>query len=386
MRLASNPDVHLTYCLNIHPGESWTDNFAAVRDKADAVRARVSGGRPFGLGLRLSAKAAGELAVPETLSAFKAFLAERNMYVFTINGFPYGAFSGTRVKTEVYRPDWRDPKRVEYTNLLADILAALLPEGVPGSISTVPGSYKNWIRGSADVSAMTANIGATADHLAGVLREKGADIRLALEPEPDCYLETTAETTAFFTGPLAAVANAAAVRDRVGVCFDTCHLAVQFEFLAESAARMRSAGIVIAKVQASNALRVPDPMRAKAELQPYCDEVYLHQTKSRSEHGGILSYADLTDALQSSDNFEGAEWRIHFHVPLFFESLGRLASTGSSLDERFFSLLREGVTPHVEIETYTYDVLPPELRSKDVVDHLEAEYNWMLSRLAPKTP
>lgn len=384
MRLASNPDVHLTYCLNIHPGESWTDNFAAVRDKADAVRTRVSGGRLFGLGLRLSAKAAEELAVPETLAAFKDFLAERNMYVFTINGFPYGAFSGTQVKTEVYRPDWRNAKRVEYTNLLSDILAELLPEGVPGSISTVPGSYKRWITNDADVAAMVANLGEAANHLERVRQEKGVDIRLALEPEPDCFLETTPETVAFFTGPLAAAENASVILDRVGVCFDTCHLAVQFEGLSESAARLRNAGISIAKVQASNALRVLNPPTAMQDLQAYCDEVYLHQTKSRSEFGGILSYADLPNALQSSDNFEGAEWRIHFHVPLFFESLGNLASTGSCLDEQFFALLRYGLTPHVEIETYTYDVLPPELQSNDVVDHLEAEFDWMLRRLNPQ--
>jgi hypothetical protein len=36
---------------------------------------------------------------------------------------------------------------------------------------------------------------------------------------------------------------------------------------------------------------------------------------------------------------------------------------------------------HLEMETYTWEVLPPELRSRDVVDQLVAEYHWVLAEL-----
>ena len=202
MNVQTNPPLHLTYCLNVHPGESWGENFAAIRDHALRVRDRVAPDGPFGLGMRLGAAAAEELSDPLALADFQQFLASENLYVFTINGFPYGQFHDTAVKDSVYAPDWRTPERRDYTLAMADILSKLLPDGVSGSISTVPGSYKPWITSDDDVSDMVAMLCDVAAHLAAIKTDQNREIILALEPEPDCYVETTGEVIEFFNGPL----------------------------------------------------------------------------------------------------------------------------------------------------------------------------------------
>jgi len=395
MKVQADPPLHLTYCLNVHPGESWRENFAAIRDHALRVRDRVAPNRPFGLGLRLSAQAAGELAEPAAMGEFRDFLACENLYVFTINGFPYGQFHDTAVKESVYRPDWRTRERREYTIALADILAALLPEGLTGSISTAPCSYKPWITGDRDVRAMAETLCDVVAHLADLHRATGREIVLALEPEPDCYVENTDEVIAFFTGPLpaygaaylagklgAACATAEElIRRHLGVCFDTSHLAVEFEDLPAALGRLRTAGVRIAKVHLSAALQTAATRAAREQLREFCDPVYLHQVKARRADGSPASYADLPQALADPADGPGEQWRIHFHVPLFFGRLGELASTNSLLVGDFAAALRAGATEHLEIETYTFNVLPGELRPADVADGIACEYEWVMREL-----
>ena len=374
--------LHLTYCLNVHPGETWDQNLAAIRDKALKVRDLVGPKGPFGLGLRLSCEAAKTLSRPEKLSQFRRFLDEQGLYVFTINGFPYGRFHGAAVKEAVYRPDWRAPERRDYTILLADILAALVPAGVTGSISTVPGSYKQWLRGDEDIAAMVANLTQVAAHLAEVQERTGRRICLALEPEPDCHIETTAEAIEFFTGPLAAGAqNREIIRRHVGVCFDTAHLAVAFEDLGRSLSRLREAEVTVAKIQLSSALRVAAGAHAGQALRDFCDEVYLHQVKVCGRDGSLRSYTDLPQAIEAEAGGEQDEWRVHFHVPLFFDGAGPLGSTNSLLDSRFVEAVTQGASQHLEIETYTFDVLPPAIRPGDVTESIAREYRWVLERL-----
>lgn len=398
MKIQDHPPLHLTYCLNVHPGESWEENFAAIRDKALKVRDLVGREGPFGLGLRLSCEAAKTLSRPEKLSQFRRFLDGQGLYAFTINGFPYGRFHGAAIKEDVYRPDWRAPERRDYTILLADILAELLPAGVAGSISTVPGSYKQWLGGADDIAAMVANLTDVAAHLAELRERTGRRICLALEPEPDCYIETTSEAIKFFTGPLSAGAQSGEViRRHLGVCFDTAHLAVAFEDLGESLSRLREAEVPVAKIQLSAALRAKkgsgtffaetaiSPAKTqyfqKRYLTPFCDEIYLHQVKVRGGDGSLRSYPDLPQAIQAEAGGEQDEWRVHFHVPLFFEGAGPLGSTNSLLDSRFVEAVTQGASEHLEIETYTFDVLPPALRADDVTKSIAREYQWVLERL-----
>jgi len=393
MRVQDDPPVHLTYCLNVHPGESWKENLAAIRGKAMAVRDLVCTGGRFGLGLRLSCRAAGELCRPRSLAAFRRFLADNDLYVFTINGFPYGTFHATAVKQKVYSPDWRSVRRRNYTIVLADILAELLPEGVVGSISTVPGSYKRWIRTDQDVREMVAALADVAAHLHEIRERTGREICLALEPEPDCFLEKTADAISFFGGPLTSL-GAEQVRERLGigpdeartilrrhlgVCFDTSHLAVQFENLAASLKSLLRAGIRIGKVHLSSALRVRPSRPSMARLNEFDDGVYLHQVRVRYADGRIDRFADLPGALGSvAAGGRAGEWRVHFHVPLFFTRAGGLRSTSSLFTPAFAKVLTSGASQNVEIETYTFGVLPEMLGVPDVIQGIAEEYKWVL--------
>ena len=196
------PGFHLTYCLNIHPGETWPEVWENLKTYPGAVRDQLCPGQPFAIGLRLSGQAADALARPGNLEAFQDFLRTEGAYVFTINGFPYGVFHRARVKENVYLPDWRDRVRLEYTNRLARILARLLPDDadMEGSISTVPGAFRTEVRSSGDVRRMAELMLRSVAYLHRLREQTGKTITLALEPEPCCFLETTDDVVAFFEG------------------------------------------------------------------------------------------------------------------------------------------------------------------------------------------
>jgi hypothetical protein len=393
MIVQHNPPLHLSYCLNIHPGETWGENLRAIQEKAGLVRQIVAPGQWFGLGLRISAQAAAELtADPAKRAAALDVFSEAEMYPFSVNAFPYGRFHGGAVKEHVYSPDWRMLDRRNYTFQVADILAGWLPEGVDGSISTVPGSYKAWIKDVAAVSAMAENLGATAAYLAALEEDTGKEIHIGLEPEPSCFLETTQETIAFFKNELWTTGVEEIKRIRkcytkeaeemmrrhIGICFDTCHVALQFEDPLESLRAYRAEGIRISKVQLSAALMVAGNPDGWAALKPFAEGVYLHQVRGRTAGGHIAAWNDLPEALADEDGQESIEEvRVHFHVPLFFKEHGPLSSTGATLTPDFFHELRSGATNHVEIETYTFDVLPQEIHPGDVVKSIAREFEWV---------
>lgn len=401
MIVQTQPPIHLTYCLNVHPGETWEENFAAIRAHALAVRKLVAPNRRFGLGMRLSGIAAGQLAEPGAMAAFRDFLGQENLCVFTINGFPYGQFHGTPVKEDVYRPDWRDPCRRDYTNALASILARLLPDGVEGSISTLPLSYRAWGQSEQDVALMVRMLADAAAFMDATWRQSGRLIRLAIEPEADCLIERTAELIAFFNGPLMThgvpyLSQAQGItskgaeqilRRHIGACLDTAHAAVAFESPADALVKLQRAGMTVAKVQLSSALAAEPTPEALRRLRDFCDKVYLHQVKVRLASGRMLSFSDLPDALASPEAAAaGSQWRIHFHVPLFFTEHEHLRSTSRDLIGNFATLLPQ-VCRHAEIETYTMGVLPDVLRPSDLAATIAKEFDWVLKNvLTGKTP
>jgi len=396
IRAAGEP--HLTYCTNIHAGESWAEVRNAVENQVTAVKRGVAGDAAFGVGLRLSARAAAELSEPEELSRFRAMLDARNMYVFTINGFPYGAFHGTRVKDAVYLPDWLDDARLSYTTSLGDLLAQLLPDDVPfGTVSTVPGAFRARVSSGADAGAMGDRMLAAAAFFHDLRARTGKTIALALEPEPFCHLETIAETIAFFqeylfsargVGRLATLTGVGpkeaeeSVRRHIGVCFDACHMAVEFENPRDAIARLGSAGIAIGKVQISAGLEVRFTRKEELEsLRAFADDVYLHQVV---EQGGpaLRRYLDLPQALAEVDPGAAERlWRIHFHVPVFRKSFGPLSGTQAYLRDVLAILRTTPVSPHLEVETYTWDVLPEEHRRDGVVQAVIRELEWVRAEL-----
>jgi sugar phosphate isomerase/epimerase len=389
--------AHLTYCTNIHAGESWAAVRANVETHVLAVKQRVCPDAPFGVGLRLSAAAARELAEPTELARFRSWLREHGLYVFTINGFPYGPFHGEPVKQAVYRPDWSEGERARYTAELAQILAELLPEGQSGSISTVPGGFKPALVTHEQRLAVARQLLASAEALYRIERERGKRIVLALEPEPCCLLETSEEVVAFFRDYLLSdVARGllaerlgierrqaeAVIYRQLGVCLDTCHAAVEFEGPQAAVKTLRDAGLNIAKIQLSAGLRLPDLSRdALHALEAYAEPVYLHQVVARTQRGELLRYVDLPEAFASADARAAEEWRVHFHVPLYSERLERFVNTQPFVQSVLAEQRRTPITEQLEVETYTWDVLPPEQRSGSVVPSIARELGWVMEQL-----
>jgi sugar phosphate isomerase/epimerase len=402
MRLSSG--AHLTYCTNVHAGERWDEVRRNLLEHVTAVKAKVCPNRPFGVGLWLSADAVRSLGDLEARAELKRLLAEHDLYVFTLNGFPYGAFHGQRIKQRVYQPDWRDPLRLQYSNALSELLADLLPDGVDGSVSTLPGGFGPALVAEPDRQAVADNLLRHAAQLAALHAQTGKRVTLALEPEPFCMLETIDDAVTFFARYLhsdravhrlaeltgATPAGAAALMaQHLGVCLDACHAAVQFESASEIVARLRAAAIPVAKLQLSSGLRLPHvDAAARHALLPYLDEVYLHQVVER--RGDTLTrYLDLPDALksaQASETTPPPEWRIHFHVPVFMESMRSFNSTQSFLRELLALQHADPISTHLEVETYTWDVLPDEARPVGLCEAVARELRFCLGELGEGLP
>ena len=343
---------------------------------------------PFAIGLRLSERAAVELSERDTLLEFHRWLGKNSCYVFTINGFPYGQFHGTRVKEQVYRPDWTSPERVAYTNLLFDLLAQLLPAGVEGSVSTLPGSFKEFHPSAEALKTIRQNLWRCVEHIARVSEKTGRKLHLGLEPEPLCLLESTAETIHFFEHLRAEHPRDPRLAEHLGVNYDTCHFAVEFEEPQNALPCLVKHGIKISKIHLSSALKVSPTPEAREALKKFADDVYLHQVVARDENGHRTIFRDLPDALAAANpqsairNPQLEEWRIHFHVPLHAPAAPPFENTNDHL-LGVLDLLAENpqLCSHLEMETYTWEVLPPELKSQSVVDQLAQEYEWTLAQL-----
>ncbi len=395
MRSGPGGRFHLAYCTNVHPGDDWAETWAGLVRYLPPLKAALAPHVPFGVGLRLSDLAARELLEGDRLERFAEWLDAHGLYAFTLNGFPYGSFHRTVVKDNVYAPDWTRTERLDYTARLARILARLLPDGVEGGISTVPVSYKRW---HADPAAREAAFDSGVDQLldaarllARLAQETGRVIHLDLEPEPDCLLEDAAETVALFERLLrrAGPGEAAMVLRHLRVCWDVCHAAVEYEATADALQRFDALGISIGKLQLSSALRAPlgSPAERQAlcrRLQPFAESTYLHQVVERRADGTLRRHADLGDALGGIDDLQAQEWRVHFHVPIFAADLGGLSTTRPELQATLDLLLLRPFCDHVEIETYTWDVLPPALRL-DLPQSLLREYQWVLGAMQEAT-
>lgn len=385
----------VAYCLNIHPGESLQAVRQAVRKHASRAKARLAPDTAYPLGLRLSAIAAKELTTsPEILEEFVATLMRQGFSVNGINGFPYGAFHGEAVKERVYQPDWSTEERGSYTARLASVLAGFLPEGGTGNISTVPLGYA-LSPGEVDretISLHTRHIALVAERLSLLREESGKEIVLALEPEPDCLLENSRDTLGWFEENLLregvewlsarqcrAVGEVEEVlRRHVGVCLDTCHFSVVFESPAEAMDQFLRAGLRVARIQLSAAVAATVSDESLAQLESFVDSVYLHQLKVRSAEGGVLfARPDLTqEVLREVSKYRGRELRTHFHVPLFWEGGRHLRSTRSDITPAFLRRAAALEVP-LEVESYTFEVLPPELRVADVVENIVRESQWV---------
>ncbi len=370
----------LSYCTNVHPGRTVSEVVQGLEHYTAPVQS--AHGEPIAAGLWLAAAVVRELREsPAALERLQRALADHRLDCYTLNAFPYGDFHSERVKEQVYLPDWTTHARREYTQQCAELLAQLLPEGTEGSLSTVPLGFKEFAREPDFVDRCIGQLLDLARSLDDLHDDAGRVIRLAIEPEPLCVLETTAETVHFFER-LQAAAEAAGLGDvarrHLGVCYDVCHQSVEFEDVAASIARLNSAEVRINKVHLTCALRLERPAEnreGRQALARYVEPRYLHQTLARRRNGEILRCVDLHEelcAVPPVEFLEAEEWRTHFHVPVNAESIGPLRTTRDDLRRAVEAASRLPYAPHLEVETYTWGVLPGE-RKPSLVEGLAAE-------------
>ncbi len=389
---------HLTYSTLVHPGDDWEQMWQSLTTYVPRVKARIAGNRRFGVSLRLSANSAQTLAGSAAeREKLKKFLGDNNMYLYTVNAFPYGAFKGTVVKEQVYEPDWRSEERARYTMNVADVLADVCTPDIAPSIQSAPLGFKPRVTGDDVVASYTDHVLRVAAHLVALEARTGRTVQLALEPEPFCFLETTDETVDYFTHHLYSGAAAeklaglahmpiaeahGALRRHLGVVFDICHQAVEYEDIAASLQKLVDAGVPIFKLQEAAALHVPDVTQAVVDtLKRYAKTIYLTQTMERRD-GRINRFLNLDDAIAAFEKEPGPrEWRVHIHVPVFLDDLGPFRTTRFAIEDALRFHKAKPLSRQLEIETYTWDMLPENLKTGDIVDYICREIEWVRGQL-----
>jgi len=393
----------LTYCSNIHPGESWQEHFAQLQQHIPLIKKRVNPDGPFGIGLRLSNTASVELKKEETLLSFIEWLKENDCYVFTMNGFPYGSFHHTKVKDRVHAPDWTTQDRVDYTIRLAEILSKLLPGNMEGGISTSPLSYRHW-HSAEDRDQVfkktTSSVLEVVIRLIEIKNTTGKTIHIDIEPEPDGLLESGIEFLNWYDDYLLPLGTSLlndrfeytnensvkGLKEHIQLCYDICHFAVGYENHEQITKLLRQKDIRIGKIQISAALKASIQTAAERKsvvdaFEQFNEPTYLHQVIALQKNGDLKKYRDLPDALLQANDPSTIEWRSHFHVPLFVESYGVLQSTQQDIITLLRLHQKQSLTQHLEIETYTWDVLPDALKLP-MTDSIVREMEWSISLLA----
>lgn len=402
MKIGKNGLFHLTYCSNIHPGETWPEVFANLKTHTLKLKKQLAPQTSFGIGLRLADVACRELLAKDNLSQFKSWLSNQQLYVFTLNGFPFGEFHGQRVKEQVYQPDWTESRRRDYSLRLTQILAALVPENITGSFSTSPLAYPHTQTDAAKAliyQKSSIYLAAIVEEMVAIYKTQGKLLHVAIEPEPDCLLETTDDVIHFFQHGLlpiggqylaqqlqVSVAKAEQyLLEHVRVCYDICHMAVVFESPAQIFTKLKAAGIQIGKIQISSALKIPIPqnlnerVRLATQLQKLAEPIYLHQVVAQYNDQKLSRYADLLEALPDFATTKAQEWRTHFHVPIFMSHYEWLSSTQDDIIAALSLVKQNNACHYLEIETYTWEVLPPALKI-DVDISIVREYEWVLTQ------
>ena len=394
----SNTLGHLTYSTLVHAGDNWDQMRASVEEFVPQVKKRLGVEGKFGVSLRISGDSQKTLSEsPDARSDLKRFLDDQGLYVFTINAFPYGPFKGQRVMERVYEPDWTTNQRVEYTKAIADILVDITDADTSPSIQTAPLAFAPNVSDENYISRFTTSVFEVLAHLYHLEARTGRRVKLSIEPEPACYLETTDETVAFFTERMYAPAGVAelaniaqiplseaegAIKRYLGIVFDIGHQSVGFEDIPQSLEKLVNAGIPIFKLQEAAALWVESlSLDIVPELRRFTDTIYLSQTSLKTA-GGIVKYLNLGEALDAYEaNPVPTEMRTHFHVPVFLEEIGPFKTTRFAVQQALAMHRKQPLSDHLEIETYTWDVLPAELKTGDIVDYVSRELEFVMKEL-----
>jgi hypothetical protein len=386
-----SPPPQIGYCTNVHAGADLQSSRQNLERYALQVKRQFRPQAPMGVGLWLANPAAEELLIDDRLDHWAQWLAEQGLVPFTMNGFPFGDFHQQVVKHRVYHPTWLETDRRDYTLRLIEILDALLPPEVEGSISTLPLCWGEPAPSEEQLRQAGRQLRVVAAQLAHLERETGRLIHVAVEPEPGCAIQRSTDLVNFFENYLFEGDSESACRRHLRVCHDVCHAAVMFEPQREVIERYRAAGIGIGKVQVSSAVRVPmdrlEPRQrrqALEQLSGFAEDRYLHQTMVKQQDQPPRFYEDLPLALaaEREKGEPAGEWRVHFHVPVYLERFGLLETSQADILACLDALRDQPEVTHFEVETYAWGVLPESLQVPDLATGIAREMTWFAEQLA----
>jgi len=366
----------------VHAGEDLERYLSSLEKYSLDVKARVSDGQSLAVGLWLSARTARQMLAEDRVAEFGDFLECSGLTAFTMNGFPYGDFHSKTVKYRVYKPDWTQDERLNYTIDLVRILIELMPEGSDAGISTLP---LGWPCGEFDYERAADNLLQVAEVLRIIELQTSKLIHLDIEPEPGCILSSSGDVVSFFKKYLLRGRNEADILRYIRVCHDICHASVVFEDQKTAIKNYIDNGIRIGKVHVSSALHADisadnfEPVFG--QLKTFQEDRYLHQTYIR-RHGRVMSYDDLPDAISDVNLGTRGELRCHFHLPIFIEKFGSVGTTSNEIVDCLKNIRKISDCRHFEIETYAWTVLPDELRTDDLAGGIAKELLWMQDQLA----
>lgn len=397
----NTPFGHLTYCSNIHPGVTWEAHFNELQQNLPEIKANLSPNNAMALGLRLANQASIDLCDPKNLENFKNWLAENDLYVFTMNGFPYGGFHNTVVKDQVHAPDWTTTDRLQYTIRLFHVLAKIMPQNmIEGGISTSPLSYKYWWKNDTElnetIKKATMNMLLVVEGLMEIEATTGKILHLDIEPEPDGILDNGHEFIRWYLDFLlpmgieffenkgkTKIEAEETIKKHIQLCYDVCHFGVSYIEPQPFLNQLVNNGIKVGKIQISSALKVDFTENAVEKLKAisqYDEPTYLHQVVAKKTNGEFINFPDLAPASDNFDKNTIQEWRVHYHVPIFTDTYGLLQSTQNEIVKVLSIQKNKPFTQHLEVETYTWGVLPAEIQIP-LNDSICREMNWVKKQL-----
>lgn len=314
---------------------------------------------------------------PQITEMLFDLMKKSSLIIKSLNAFPQREFHGVSIKENVYFPEWSEQSRLRYTLALAEFISKRRDSFAKSiSISTVPLGYKkSWTEQKQRLAV--DHLKQLAMSLSSMHKQTGIHIRVCLEMEPDCVLETTTEMIAFLNQTLD-YQNNQEINNYIGVCFDVCHQAVMHESVKDSLNRLTREKINIGKIQVSNALRFKSEHfeHVQSILANYINSPYLHQVKLLTNNG-VKSIADIDKDLSNHVEFS-EEVRIHFHIPINKRELSStLLTTQHEIIETIDSLSSLAIKPDVEVETYTWRIIDKEVTSNSLSHYLVDEINWL---------
>jgi hypothetical protein len=387
-----NVSVDLSYCTNIHFGESWEEVFYILKFHSRKLRNAFLKMDQFGIGLRLSNSSIINLSKSSFFFDFLFWLKINNFYIKSVNGFPYSFFGSNYIKDNVYLPDWSNFKRYIYSRRIIILFSNFLNKNNFGGISTLPLSYKYFFCNYSYNNLYIKSIKYLYSLLIllnDIYVNNKIFIHLDIEPEPDCVVSNTLDYINFFKKWLLDRIILYFLKKKIHmfilnyfrICFDICHSSVEFESICQSFNSIFLFNIKFGKFQISSSLKIDKMNFYNSYVFSYLPETpYIHQVYGKTFYDNIITYKDISLAHILLYKKKIVEYRIHYHVPIFFDKYEIFESTQQYIIE-FFKLLKKRNAFYIfEIETYTFDILPCYLKL-NILYSLKREYDWVIKNL-----